>query len=59
MLDEVPVDKVNDWSNDFLRYMDTARPDVGQTIAETYDFTSEVDEKLQQSIVDFNRGWTA
>ena len=57
MLDEVPVEKANQWSNDFLRYMDTAHPGIGGTVAETFDFTSETEEELEQAVVDFNANW--
>jgi F-type H+-transporting ATPase subunit alpha len=57
-LDEIPVDSVSRWSSEFLRYMDTAYPHVGETIMETYDFTSETEEALKQAIVDFNHNWS-
>jgi F-type H+-transporting ATPase subunit alpha len=58
-LDDIPVDSVSRWSNEFLRYMDTAHSQVGETIMETYDFTSETEEALKQAIVDFNANWSA
>jgi F-type H+-transporting ATPase subunit alpha len=58
MLDQVPVEKANQWSRDFLRYMDTAHPGIGNTITETYDFSSETEEELQQAVTDFNANWT-
>jgi F-type H+-transporting ATPase subunit alpha len=58
MLDQVPVEKANEWSRDFLRYMDTAHPGIGKTISESYDFTSETEEELQQAVTDFNANWS-
>ena len=58
-LDDVPVDDVDRWSSEFLRYMDTAHPQVGQAIRESNDFTSETDEALKQAVVDFNANWSA
>ncbi len=58
MLDRVPVDEVNRWSREFLRYMDTAQPGIGNTIAETFDITAETEEALLQAINDFNAGWS-
>jgi len=58
MLDQVPVEKANQWSRDFLRYMDTAHPGIGKTITETHDFTSETEEELQQAVTDFNANWS-
>jgi F-type H+-transporting ATPase subunit alpha len=58
MLDQFPVEKANEWSRDFLRYMDTAHPGIGKTVTETYDFTSETEEELQQAVTDFNANWS-
>ncbi|MDX1615555.1 MAG: F0F1 ATP synthase subunit alpha [Candidatus Promineifilaceae bacterium] len=57
-LDDVEVDNVGRWKTEFLRYMDTAHAEVGQTIRETYQFPEETEERLKQAIVDFNAGWT-
>ena len=58
-LDDVPVDDVVEWKRDFVRYMDTARPEVGAAIMENYQFTEEIEERLQQAIEDFNASWSA
>jgi F-type H+-transporting ATPase subunit alpha len=58
-LDEVPVNAVSRWSSEFLRYMDTAHPQVGKTIMDTYDFTAETEGALKQAIADFNANWSA
>ncbi len=57
-LDGVPVDKVGQWKNDFLRYMDTSHANVGQTIMNTFDFTDETEAALRQALTDFNAGWS-
>ena len=57
-LDKVPVDSVSEWSQDFLRYMDTAHPAVGQAIRESFDFSMETEEALKQAISDFNTSWS-
>jgi F-type H+-transporting ATPase subunit alpha len=58
-LDKVPVDKVGQWMKDFLRYMDTAHPEVGNTISETLDFSDETEESFVQAVQDFNANWSA
>ncbi len=58
-MDEVPVDKVDQWSRDFLRYMDTAHSDVGQRILDSFDFTDEIEETFKQAVTDFNSSWSA
>jgi F-type H+-transporting ATPase subunit alpha len=58
-LDKVPVDSVARWTSEFLRFMDTAHPQVGNAVMDTYDFTSETEEALKQAISDFNANWSA
>ncbi len=58
-LDDVPVDSVDRWASEFLRYMDTAHAHVGDAIMETYDFTSETEDALKQALTDFNATWSA
>jgi len=57
-LDDVPVDQISEWSSDFLRYMDTAHPEVGQPILESGAWNDEIVESLTQAIEDFNRTWS-
>ena len=52
-LDKVPVEKIREWEEAFLRYMDTTRPDIGQMIAESKQLTPEIEEKLKSAITDF------
>jgi F-type H+/Na+-transporting ATPase subunit alpha len=56
-LDEVKQENVNRWQREFTRYMDTANPQVGQTIEESGDFKPETEETLKQALVDFNASW--
>ena len=58
-LDHIPVDQVARWSGEFLRYMDTAHPQVGQAIRDSNEFTSETEEALKQAVDDFNANWSA
>lgn len=56
-LDDIPVDDILQWREEFLHYMDTAQAEVGQTILETYQFSEETEEQLKQAIEDFNASW--
>lgn len=56
-LDQIPVDDITRWKEEFLHYMDTARSEVGRTIMETYAFSDETEEALKQAITDFNAGF--
>lgn len=57
-LDNVPVDDVVRWKNEFLHYMDTARPEVGQAIMSSYQFTEETEAALREALDDFNASWS-
>ncbi|MDX1663887.1 MAG: F0F1 ATP synthase subunit alpha [Candidatus Promineifilaceae bacterium] len=57
-LDELPVESILQWKEDFLRYMDTAHAELGRRIMDTYQFTPEIEEALKQAIEDFNVSWT-
>jgi F-type H+-transporting ATPase subunit alpha len=56
-LDQIAVDDIVRWKDDFLRYMDTARPEVGNAIRETYRFSEETEAALREALSDFNASW--
>jgi F-type H+-transporting ATPase subunit alpha len=56
-LDEVPVERLNVWRREFLRYMDTANPAVGQEIMGSKKFSEQVEASLKQAVTDFNSNW--
>ena len=58
-LDNVAVNQVRKWSQDFLRYMDTAHPEVGRPIRESGAWTDEIQAALKAAVEDFNAGWSA
>lgn len=58
-MDKVPVDRVQDYIRDLLRYMDTAHPDIAKPILESGAWNDSIQESIAQAIVDFNAGWTA
>jgi len=53
-LDEVPVEDIKRWIPAFLRYMDTAHSQVGQSIEDRKRLTDESEDSLKQAISDFN-----
>jgi F-type H+/Na+-transporting ATPase subunit alpha len=58
-LDNVPVAQVRRWSMEFVRYMDTAHPEVGRPIRDTGAWNESIENALKAAIVDFNAGWSA
>ncbi|MCP4358202.1 MAG: F0F1 ATP synthase subunit alpha [Chloroflexi bacterium] len=57
-LDNIPVSDIARWQQDFLRFMDTAHPNVGQPILESGAWTDEVQDGLKQAVEDFNASWS-
>ncbi len=53
MLDDIPIDKIKKFEDEFLRYMDTSHPEIGKTIKETKDLDGETEKKLTQAITEF------
>ncbi|MDR0627835.1 MAG: F0F1 ATP synthase subunit alpha, partial [Bifidobacteriaceae bacterium] len=53
-LDRVPLDKVHQYEQDFLDYLDR-RTDVLKTIAETKDLSAETEENLKQAVTEFTQ----
>ncbi len=56
-LADIPVDRISDFEEEFLNFMETTYPQVGKTIAETKDFTEETEEKLKDAIVEFKKSF--
>lgn len=53
-LDRVPVAEVSRWQREFLRYMDTARPEIGRSIQDKKRLLDDMETALKQAIIDFN-----
>lgn len=57
-LDNVPVNQVDKWVKDFLRYMDTAVPEVGKPIMESGAWNDKITGALEQALKDFGASWS-
>ena len=57
-MDNVPVDQIGKWSNDLIRYMDTAQANVGKPILETGAWNDEIEGSLKQALDDFSASWS-
>jgi F-type H+-transporting ATPase subunit alpha len=57
-LDDVPVNRVQEFQNAFLGYVDASAPTVRQTLAGKPELTKEVEEQLRAALTDFKaKGW--
>ncbi|MCA9931511.1 MAG: F0F1 ATP synthase subunit alpha [Anaerolineales bacterium] len=57
-LDSVDVSEISRWSREFVRYMDTAKPEVAQPIMAGGAWNGDIENSLKQAIADFNAGWS-
>jgi F-type H+-transporting ATPase subunit alpha len=58
-LDDIPMDRCQEFENGFLRYIETANPEIGRSIAESGDLKEDTEEALKKSIQDFKATFTA
>ncbi len=59
-VDDVPIEKMTEWEDAFHRYMDAARPEIGQMIYDTTvvnrkKISDEQFEQLRAAIVEFKK----
>mgnify|MGYP002713037289 CR=1 FL=1 len=57
-MDKVPVEQIGKWSNDLIRYMDTAQANVGKPILESGAWNDEIEGSLKQALDDFTASWS-
>jgi F-type H+-transporting ATPase subunit alpha len=55
--DHVPVARVREYESQFLRYMATQYPDVGQAIMRDGRISEETEERLREALERFNKSW--
>jgi F-type H+-transporting ATPase subunit alpha len=53
--DEVPIEKMRDWVDGFLNFMDTVHPEIGRSIAETEMLDQDTESKLCDAIADYQQ----
>jgi F-type H+-transporting ATPase subunit alpha len=57
-LDEVPIEKVRAWENEFHRFMETAHPEIGEVITRDKALSEETINSLRAAIDEFKRSVT-
>ena len=55
-LDDIAVDQLAAFEDDFHRFMETSHPEIGGTIAKDKDISSETEEALKTAITEFKQG---
>jgi F-type H+/Na+-transporting ATPase subunit alpha len=57
-LDDVPVTRVLEFQNAFLKYVDSSAADLRKNLAEKKDLTKELEDQLKQVLADFKaKAW--
>jgi F-type H+-transporting ATPase subunit alpha len=56
-IDEIPTERVREWEEGLLKYLETARRDVASAIAEKGELSEETEAKLVEAIGEFNRSF--
>lgn len=51
--DEVPIDKMGDWADGLLRFMDSVHPEIGRRIMETEELDEEAESKLREVLLEY------
>jgi len=51
--DEVLIDKMRDWADGFLRFMDSVHPDIGRRIMETEELDLETENRLREVLLEY------
>jgi F-type H+/Na+-transporting ATPase subunit alpha len=57
-LDDVPVDKVQDFEQAFHRYMEASHPEIGKKIATEKAVSPDIEKDLRAAIDEFKRSQT-
>ena len=54
-LDDVPVERVKEFEREFLEYMESNHPRVGESIKTEKTITEETEKELKSGIEDFKK----
>jgi F-type H+-transporting ATPase subunit alpha len=55
--DNVPVERMNRWERELIRYLNTSHPDLGKDIAEKKQVTPETEKQLREALETFKTTW--
>src|SRR5687767_8178988 len=58
-LDDVPINRIQEFQNAFLKYVETSAGTLRQDLAEKRELTADLEEKLKRALTDFKaKMWT-
>lgn len=56
-LDDIPVEKISQFEDEFIVFVDNNYPEIIESIKETKDLTEETEEKLVEAIKEFKKSF--
>lgn len=56
-LDDIPVEKISQFEDEFIVFVDNNYPEIIESIKETKDLTEETEEKLVEAIEEFKKSF--
>ncbi|KAJ5404235.1 hypothetical protein N7509_004106 [Penicillium cosmopolitanum] len=59
LLDTIPVNKILSWEADLLAHLKSSHPEIQQTIEKEGQVSKETEAKLKETIVAFNKSFSA
>ena len=57
--DEVPVEAMNQWQADLVRFLDASYPEIGREITEAKRISPESEARLREALSTFKTSWQA
>jgi F-type H+-transporting ATPase subunit alpha len=55
--DHVPVEKMDQWQTELLRFMSNSHPEIGKEIIEKKALSDELRSKMAQAFETFSKTW--
>jgi F-type H+-transporting ATPase subunit alpha len=55
--DEVPVEKMREWEQALIKFLDTSYPEIGKNILEKRQIIPDTDKKLREALATFKASW--
>jgi F-type H+-transporting ATPase subunit alpha len=55
--DNVPVERMDEWENALLRYMEASHPEIRKSILEEKRITEDTEKNLREALETFNKTW--
>ncbi|MDD5338411.1 MAG: F0F1 ATP synthase subunit alpha [Dehalococcoidales bacterium] len=56
-MDDIPMDKVVDFENNFYKFIEASYKDVGASITKTKNLSDDVEAKLKKAVTEFKQGF--